>query len=213
MADALCHLDGLAGLCISPGWVTANSLCYPDDIPFHPMSSGWLNWDWYLIRKSYGNAIMSSGWDTLPFVSHSDEIANSIFHNTRWPFSASVAKRIKNVIERTNNILDTFKADHTQHIFTCHADWHYWGYGAWKHQIKTFSALLALCEGNHRSPVDSPHKELWRGALMFSLICAWINGWTNNRDAGDLRRHRAHYDVTVMVIYSHRLVVIYGEEP
>ena len=33
---------------------------------------------------------------------------------------------------------------------------------------------------------------------MFSLICAWINGWLNNREAGDLRRHRAHYDVTVM---------------
>ena len=34
---------------------------------------------------------------------------------------------------------------------------------------------------------------------MFTLICAWINGWVNNRDAGDLRRHRAHYDVTVMI--------------
>ena len=31
--------------------------------------------------------------------------------------------------------------------------------------------------------------------LMFSLICAWINGWINNREAGDLRRHRVHYDV------------------
>ena len=38
----------------------------------------------------------------------------------------------------------------------------------------------------------------WRGALMFSLICAWINGWVNNREAGDLRRHCAPYDVTVM---------------
>ena len=33
---------------------------------------------------------------------------------------------------------------------------------------------------------------------MFSLIFAWINGWVNNREAGYLRRHRAHYDVTVM---------------
>ena len=38
----------------------------------------------------------------------------------------------------------------------------------------------------------------WCGALMFSLICVWINGWVNNREAGDLRRHRAHYEVTVM---------------
>ena len=34
--------------------------------------------------------------------------------------------------------------------------------------------------------------------LMFSLICACTNGWANGGDAGDLRRHRAHYDVTVM---------------
>ena len=34
----------------------------------------------------------------------------------------------------------------------------------------------------------------WNGAL----ICAWIKGWVNNNEAGDLRRHRAHYDVTVM---------------
>ena len=36
--------------------------------------------------------------------------------------------------------------------------------------------------------------ELW----LFSLICAWISGWVNNGEAGDLRRHRAHYDVIVM---------------
>ena len=33
---------------------------------------------------------------------------------------------------------------------------------------------------------------------MFSAICAWINGWVNNRDAGDLRRYRAYYDVIVI---------------
>ena len=68
----------------------------------------------------------------------------------------------------------------------------------WRHQMETFSALLALSEGNHRSPVNSPHKGQWRGALMFSLIRAWINGWTNNQDAGDLSRHFTHYDVTAM---------------
>ena len=46
--------------------------------------------------------------------------------------------------------------------------------------------------------VNSPHKCQWRGALMFSLICAWINGSVNNREAGDLRRQCAHYDVIVM---------------
>ena len=52
--------------------------------------------------------------------------------------------------------------------------------------------------GIHRSPVKSPHKGQWRGALMFSLIYVWINSWINNRDAGHLRRYRAHYDVIVM---------------
>ena len=46
--------------------------------------------------------------------------------------------------------------------------------------------------------VNSPHKGQWRGGLMFSLICVWTNGWVNNREAGDLRCHRAHYDVIIM---------------
>ena len=50
----------------------------------------------------------------------------------------------------------------------------------------------------HRSPVNSPHKGQWRGALMFSFIWASTNSSANNRDAGDLGRHRAHYDVIVM---------------
>ena len=33
---------------------------------------------------------------------------------------------------------------------------------------------------------------------MFSMIYAWTNGWVNNQYADDFRRHRAHYDVTVM---------------
>ena len=72
------------------------------------------------------------------------------------------------------------------------------GHRAWRHQMETFSALLGICAGIHRSPVNSPHKDQWRGALMFSLICVWINNWANNRKAGDLRRHRAYYDVIVM---------------
>ena len=54
--------------------------------------------------------------------------------------------------------------------------------------------------GIHRSPVNFPHKDQWRGALVFSLICARIHGWTNNREAGDLRRHHALYDVIVKTI-------------
>ena len=49
--------------------------------------------------------------------------------------------------------------------------------------------------------MNSPHNGQWRGAVMFSLICAWINGWVNNREAGDLRRHGAHCDIIVIFIF------------
>ena len=65
----------------------------------------------------------------------------------------------------------------------------------WKH----FPRYWPFVRGIHRSPANSPHKGQWRGALMFSLICAWINGWVNNCEAGDLRHHCTHYDVMVMV--------------
>ena len=63
----------------------------------------------------------------------------------------------------------------------------------WKH----FPRYCPFVRVIHRSPVNSLHKGQWRGALMFSLIWAWITTWVNNR--GDLRRHRAHYDVIVTV--------------
>ena len=71
----------------------------------------------------------------------------------------------------------------------------------WKH----FPRYWPFVRGIHRSPVNSPQKGQWRGALMFSLICVWINGWANNREAGDLRRYCAHYDVTVMKVFSETL--------
>ena len=65
----------------------------------------------------------------------------------------------------------------------------------WKH----FPRYWPFVRGIHRSPVNSPHKGQWRGALMFTLICAQINGWVNNHEAGDLRRYHAHYDFIVMM--------------
>ena len=68
----------------------------------------------------------------------------------------------------------------------------------WKH----FPRYWPFVRGIHRSSVNSPHKGQWCGTLMFSLIWAWINGWENNREAGDLIRHRAHYGVTVMICHK-----------
>ena len=55
----------------------------------------------------------------------------------------------------------------------------------WKH----FPRYWPFVRGIHRSPVNSPHKGQWRGTLMFSFICTWINVRESNREAGDLRRH------------------------
>ena len=68
----------------------------------------------------------------------------------------------------------------------------------WRTTMENFPRYWPFVRGSHRSPVSYPRNGQWRGALIFSLICAWINGWVKNREAGDLMRHRAHYDVTVM---------------
>ena len=68
----------------------------------------------------------------------------------------------------------------------------------WRHQWKHFSRYWPFVRGIHRWPVDSPHKGQWRRDLVFSLICTWTNGWANNRNASDMRRHHAHHDVKVM---------------
>ena len=68
----------------------------------------------------------------------------------------------------------------------------------WRHQMETFSALLAICAGNSPVPVNSPHKGPWRRVLMFCLICVWINGCVNNHESGDLRLYGVNYDVIVM---------------
>ena len=65
----------------------------------------------------------------------------------------------------------------------------------WKH----FPRYWPFVWGIHRSPVNSPAQNQWHGALMLSLICAWINGWANNGEAGNMRRHRDHYDVIVIL--------------
>ena len=85
--------------------------------------------------------------------------------------------------------------------------WHeIWSDEIWSNHIahdygikwKPFPRYWPFVWGIHQSPVNSPHKGQWRRALMFSLICAWTNGWVNNRDVDDLRCHSTHFDVTVM---------------
>ena len=67
--------------------------------------------------------------------------------------------------------------------------------------MEIFSALLALfveiSPVTGQFPVQRPVTQ----SFDVSLVCAWINGWVNNHEAGDLKRHRAHYDVTVIIFH------------
>ena len=84
-------------------------------------------------------------------------------------------------------VLDFFKARYERH--SSHDD---------VIKQKDFPRNWPFVRGIHRSPVNSPQQGQWRGTLVFSLNCAWRNSRENNRDAVYLRRHGAHYDVTVM---------------
>ena len=67
--------------------------------------------------------------------------------------------------------------------------------------METFSALLAIiCAGNSPVPGEFTAQRPVTRSFDVSFICVWINGWVNNRKAGDLRRYRAHYNVTVMLL-------------
>ena len=68
----------------------------------------------------------------------------------------------------------------------------------WRYQMETFSALLAICAGNSPVTGEFPAQRPVRRSFDV-LVCDWLNGWVNNGEAGDLRRHRAHYNVTVMI--------------
>ena len=76
----------------------------------------------------------------------------------------------------------------------------------WKH----FPRYWSFVRGIHRWPVNSPHKGQCAGLWCF--LWSPPECWVNNREAGDLRRYRAHYDVTGMkyvLCFVHSLVYIY----
>ena len=86
------------------------------------------------------------------------------------------------------------------HVFCCWIN--NWTPKSWKHddviKWKHLPRYWSFVSGIHRSPKNSSHKGQWCRVMMFSLICAWIKVWVNYCEAGDLRRYRTRYDITVM---------------
>ena len=68
-----------------------------------------------------------------------------------------------------------------------------------------FRVTGLLC-GEFTGPRWVLRKGQWRRAVMFPLIYVWIHGCANNREAGDLTRHRTHYDVTVMILLHNIMI-------
>ena len=103
----------------------------------------------------------------------------------------------KPTVSMVTNNLHTLTQGINERLYQClfHNNAHTWSpfrddVIKWKHFPRYWPFVF---------PVNSPHKDQWRGALIFSLICVWINVWVNSCEAGDLRRYRAHYDVTVIL--------------
>ena len=76
--------------------------------------------------------------------------------------------------------------------------------------METFSALLALYTGNSPVSGEFPVQRPVMWSFEVFLSAPWINGWVNNHEAGDFRRHHAHYDIIVMlhIHYVESLVYI-----
>ena len=121
-----------------------------------------------------------------PIGSNFGEILIKIFHFSQGCAIANVVCKWSAICSGLNLLISSYVQYDWQDM---HDDVIKWKY---------FPRYWPFVQGIHRSPVNSPHKGQWRGALRFSLICAWINGRVNNREAGDLRRRRTHYDVNVM---------------
>ena len=127
---------------------------------------------------------------------HKSSVVSIKYSTSKWTYSV-MKLNISPVINtniKTQALLFSWRLDaswfYTPGLsFKCHDD-----VIKWKHFPRNWPFVREI----HRSPVNFPHKGQWRGALMFSLIYAWINDWVNNREAGDLRRQHGHYDVIVM---------------
>ena len=66
--------------------------------------------------------------------------------------------------------------------------------------MDTFSELPALCEGNPPINGEFPSQRQVTRSFDDFFDLHLKKQLKNNRDAGDLKRHWAHYDATVMIV-------------
>ena len=167
-------------------------------------------------------------FDILPLKVYqiSDEPRRLSIWSIPWPFMGSVIRDIiqpllsGNIISRQISWLpmaqhQTTASSNVGISSTGSCNIHLGAISWWRHQMETFSTLLAHCAGNSPVTGEFPSQRPVTRNFQFSLICTWINDWVNNREAGDLRRHRIHYDGAVMFTgrgicstqFSHRVII------
>ena len=96
-----------------------------------------------------------------------------------------------------------FYGEHSLHISwrSTHLLHLYFPFSWWRHQMEHVPRHWLFCGeftgdcGEFTVHQWIPLTQTSDAELWWFL---WTNGWVSNQDAGDLRRHRAHYDVTVM---------------
>ena len=144
----------------------------------------------FLISINWMAIILQMTFAKLIFLNEEYLILMVIFLRwLRYPNLVSLLRVIPTINMLVICRLYVFSYSVSIHWFACHDD-----VIKWKHFPRNWPFVREI----HRSPVNFQHKGQWRGALMFSLIYAWINDWVNNREAGDLRRQHGYYDVIVM---------------
>ena len=116
-----------------------------------------------------------------------------VFSAKWWPFCLSLNVWTYQVYYRIYHYTMQAKKYRNKHMFQDFLSFHD-DIIKWKH----FLRYWPFVRGIHQSPANSLHKGQWHRALVFPLICTWINSWVNNREAGDLRCYRAHQYVIVM---------------
>ena len=137
---------------------------------------------WPVTRKMFPFDDVITGMHVLSYHAYEKKYPNTHVWYTILQLYSSCSGNIQYMVYMTYAKYSVISQDHYDDVIK------------WKH----FPRYWPFVREIHRWPVNSPNKGQWGGALMFSLIYAWINDWVNNREAGDLRRHRAHYDVIVM---------------
>ena len=198
----LSHPDDLA---ISSGWFMVNAVCHLDDLRCCPIPCGW---HIVIQTQSHPNELdsgrISPGWLMANAVCRPDDLRcypkSSGWHNESWTLSHPDELAHGRISPGLVMVSDV-------------SSW-------WRHQMETFFALLALCAGKSPVPGEFPaQRPVTRSFDVFFDLCLESNGWVNNREAGDLRRHRVHYEVIVMswpylirTAYHQRSIVFPSDE-